>query len=27
LQSICYSENEIGVLEKAGVVRTQNFRP
>ena len=27
LQSIGYSENEIGALEKAGVVRAQNFRP
>jgi len=27
LQSIGYSEGEIGALEKAGVVRTQNFRP
>jgi crotonobetainyl-CoA:carnitine CoA-transferase CaiB-like acyl-CoA transferase len=27
LQSIGYSDNEIGVLEKAGIVRTQNLRP
>jgi formyl-CoA transferase len=27
LKSIGYSENEIGALEKAGVVRAQNFRP
>jgi len=27
LKSIGYSENEIGALEKAGVVRTQNLRP
>jgi crotonobetainyl-CoA:carnitine CoA-transferase CaiB-like acyl-CoA transferase len=26
LQNIGYSEGEIGALEKAGVVRTQNFR-
>jgi crotonobetainyl-CoA:carnitine CoA-transferase CaiB-like acyl-CoA transferase len=26
LKSIGYSENEIGALEKAGVVRTQNSR-
>jgi crotonobetainyl-CoA:carnitine CoA-transferase CaiB-like acyl-CoA transferase len=27
LQSIGYSENEIGALEKAGVIRAQEFRP
>jgi crotonobetainyl-CoA:carnitine CoA-transferase CaiB-like acyl-CoA transferase len=27
LQSLGYSESEIGALEKAGVVRAQNFRP
>ena len=27
LQSIGYNDNEIAALEKAGIVRTQNFRP